>query len=210
MRSSASLARVSSVEAERLEHRAVSLREEIKRLRDSGSGVAPDPVGEFYAWVTRGLVSVRDVGFGFPLFFAFLIEVVSALGPVTIAAYAEATRAMNPAARYDGPQPAMSGHVTTQPDMTGALEAPLGTVLSWLAERAAPTADQRAVSLENLHQDYVHWCGETRWRAASREAFEREFDDVRELPDLAGKIRKFGDRYYGIALVGGERARKRA
>ena len=25
-----------------------------------------------------------------------------------------------------------------------------------------------------------------------------EFDRVRGLPDLAGKIRKFGDRYYGI------------
>ena len=33
------------------------------------------------------------------------------------------------------------------------------------------------------------------------EHFQREFDRVRELPDLAGKIRKFGERYYGIALT---------
>ena len=31
--------------------------------------------------------------------------------------------------------------------------------------------------------------------------FGEEFDRVRDLPELTGKIRKFGNRYYGIALV---------
>jgi hypothetical protein len=35
-------------------------------------------------------------------------------------------------------------------------------------------------------------------------AFEEELDRARNLPELAGKIRKFGDRYYGIALVRGQ------
>ena len=38
-------------------------------------------------------------------------------------------------------------------------------------------------------------------RALSREAFTSEFDRVRELPQLEGKIRKFGNRYYGIRLI---------
>ena len=32
-------------------------------------------------------------------------------------------------------------------------------------------------------------------------AFAAEFDRLRELPALRGKIRKFGTRYFGIALT---------
>jgi hypothetical protein len=35
----------------------------------------------------------------------------------------------------------------------------------------------------------------------SREAFAEEFDSVREIPDLAGNVRKHGNRYYGITFV---------
>jgi hypothetical protein len=35
----------------------------------------------------------------------------------------------------------------------------------------------------------------------SRQAFAIEFDRVREVPQLEGKIRKFGSRYYGIRLI---------
>ena len=75
-----------------LEPRIAALRLQIAEMREGGATGAADPVGEFYAWATRGLLSVRDVGFGFPLFFALLIEVVSAFGPITIARYAELTR----------------------------------------------------------------------------------------------------------------------
>jgi hypothetical protein len=62
-------------------------------LRERGGTLPPDPVGQFWAWYTRGLVTVADVGFGLPLFFALMIELVSAFGPLGIVAYAEATRA---------------------------------------------------------------------------------------------------------------------
>jgi len=45
-----------------------------------------------WAWVTRGFISVQSVGFGLPLFFALMIEMVSAFGPLGIVSYAEATR----------------------------------------------------------------------------------------------------------------------
>jgi hypothetical protein len=32
------------------------------------------------------------------------------------------------------------------------------------------------------------------------------FDRLREMPELNGKIRKFGHRYYGIAVRGGAHA----
>ena len=35
--------------------------------------------------------SVRDVGFGFPLFFALMIEIVTAFGPITLVRFAELT-----------------------------------------------------------------------------------------------------------------------
>jgi hypothetical protein len=79
-------------EATELRQRADLLRKQVNALRGSGSALAPDPIGEFYAWLTRGVLSVRDVRFGFPLFFALLIEVVSAFGPITITRYVELTR----------------------------------------------------------------------------------------------------------------------
>ena len=170
-------------------------------MRDRGGSIAPDPVGEFYAWLTRGFVSVRDVGFGFPLFFALLIEVVSAFGPLTIAAYAEASR--------PGDEPTlMARHGSPWPALTGSGGPWLGTSnrktdtwccgLPSVPHRSAATA---AIGIEELHADYAAWCAERGLRAGSVAFFEAEFDRVRDLPDLAGKIRKFGDRYYGVGLV---------
>jgi hypothetical protein len=41
------------------------------------------------AWLTREFVTVTPVGFGLPLFFALVIELVSALEPLGIVAYGE-------------------------------------------------------------------------------------------------------------------------
>jgi hypothetical protein len=182
-------------EAKSLEGRAALLRDQIVKLRERGGSVAADPVGEFYAWLTRGLVSVRDVGFGFPVAFALLIEIVSAFGPITIAGYADATR-RDMVGRV-GPHPDVARHGGTRPAVAAIAAGETSAVLSWIAERALPTNDNRAVGIEELHEDYVQWSSEPMPIAR----FQREFDRVRELPDLAGKIRKFGDRYYGIALV---------
>ena len=192
-------------EANKLKERASALRDQVIALRDCGGSIAPDPVGEFYAWITGGIVSVRDVGFGFPLFFALLIEVVSAFGPLTIAAYAEATRA---AARdqlvvESAPKLAIAGHDQLRLATAGLSEPEDGQVVLWLAERAVPMSGNSAIGIEELHADYAHWCGERGFRAESMPHFEEEFDRVRRLPDLEGKTRKFGDRYYGVGLARG-------
>ncbi len=189
--------RAAASEAKDLEVRASALRDQVIALRDRGGAIAPDPVAEFYAWITRGIVSVRDVGFGFPLFFALLIEVVSAFGPLTIAGYAEASRV---GARSE-PKLAIVGHDRLQPARAGQSKPEDGHVVSWIAERAVPMGGNSAIAIEELHADYTLWCAENELRAGSIALFEEEFDRVRDLPDLAGKIRKFGDRYYGVGLV---------
>ncbi len=73
--------------------RLAELRAKARELRERGAATAADPVAELFAWMSRGLVSVRDVGFGFPVAFALLIELVSAFGPIGIATYAAATQA---------------------------------------------------------------------------------------------------------------------
>ena len=148
------------------------------------------------AWVTRGLVSVRDVGFGFPLFFALLIEAVSAFGPATIVAYADATRGGNGV-----PGPAMAGADAVRHAAAGYGEPEDGNVVMWVVARAVPVAGNRAIAIDDLHADYALWCADNALPAAPTAHFEAEFDRVRGLPDLAGKIRKFGDRYYGIGLA---------
>lgn len=191
-------------ETERLDEHAASLRDEIAQLRAQGATIAPDPVGEFYAWLSRGFVSVRDVGFGFPLFFALLIEAVSAFGPLTVAAYADATR--RAATGHDAPMRAVTRYDTPWQAAARPDAADDSPMILWMAERAAPTGGNRAIGAADLHADYAGWCAEKGMAAEDLETFERAFDRVRQLPELSGKIRKFGGRYYGIALVGKRRS----
>jgi len=186
--------RAAAEERSRLESRKDSLRLQIRKLRDTGGSIAADPVAELFAWLSRGQLSVRDIGFGFPLVFAFLIEIVSAFGPAGIVAYAEATK--------------RSGS-TTQPDMArsgellpaAASDDEQGRVVKWMADRTEPTEDTSAITIDELHSDYEVWCFGKGARAAALDGFATEFDRVREVPQLAGRIRKFGSRYYGIGLV---------
>lgn len=94
-----------ALEVTRLDERATVLRRTIATLRERGGAAAPDPVGEFWAWLTRGFFSVKDVGFGLPLAFAVMIEMVSAFGPLGILAYADTI--------HDASGPDMSRHVRT-------------------------------------------------------------------------------------------------
>jgi hypothetical protein len=186
----------SAMEAEALEARATALRRALAGLRESGGAVAPDPVAEFYTWLTGGFVGARDVGFGFPLFFALLIEAVSTFGPATIVAYAEASRPT----RGGAARQAVTSH--GEPKLVAAWRDGLQqSVLEWIAARAVPTASNRALGLSDLYADYVLWCSTGVREVTVAPLFEEAFDAARQLPELHGKIRKFGHRYYGIDLV---------
>lgn len=79
-------------------------------------------------------------------------------------------------------------------------------LILWIVERAAPIGGNRAVGVADLHADYASWCAGKGMTPEDLDAFERAFDRVRQLPELSGKIRKFGGRYYGIALIGQQRS----
>lgn len=70
-----------------------------------------------------------------------------------------------------------------------------------MADRTEPTGDTSAITIDELQADYEVWCFGKGLRAIALDAFAIEFDRVREVPQLDGKIRKFGSRYYGIGLV---------
>jgi hypothetical protein len=183
-----------AVEALRLEERAARLRQQVVALRERGGSAAPDPVGEFWAWITRGSLSVKDVGFGLPVAFALMIEMVSAFGPLGIASYAEATRSVTErdASRQVAPERVVARSVATGRD---------GRVVQYMAERTEPTSTPTAVGVEQLYSDYEVWCLSNTQRPVSQQEFIDEFDRVRQSPQLAGKIKKFGTRYFGIAFV---------
>jgi hypothetical protein len=191
-----------AVEAARLEARLRALRQQVNALRHRGGSAAPDPVGEFWAWLTRGWLSVKDVAFGLPLFFALMIEMVSAFGPVGIAAYAEATRpapTQTDMARPVATQPAIARNVVTQRDSNAWEE--VSHVVRYIADRTEPRAGGGALGADELCADYRLWCLSKTLEPLSDEQFLREFDRLREAPQLAGKIKKFGSRYFGIGFV---------
>ena len=76
-----------------------------------------------------------------------------------------------------------------------------GQVIDWLRERAVPADTTTATVLEALHADYEAWCTGKRCEAGSRRRLRKKFDRLREIPELAGNIKKRGNRYYGIELV---------
>jgi len=180
-------------DASALEADAKKLRARVDELREGGGSLPPDPVGEFWAWATRGLVSVRDVGFGFPLAFALLIEIVSAFGPAVIVSVAAATRE----------EPSVSQHAAARFSMhvPAATVMEMGRVVKWLADRTEPTSVPAGISMHDLYTDYASWCSSHGMQAIVLQVFADEFDHVRRMPELADKIRKFGDRYYGLRLV---------
>jgi hypothetical protein len=145
---------------------------------------------------------VKDVAFGLPLFFALMIEMVSAFGPVGIAAYAEATRpapTLTDMARPVATQPAIARDGETQRDINAWQE--VGHVVRYIADRTEPRTTGAALGAADLCADYRAWCVSNRLEPLSDEQFLREFDRLREAPQLVGKIRKFGPRYFGIGLV---------
>jgi hypothetical protein len=192
--------RAGAEEAARLEGRAAALRIEIAGLRERGSASPPDPVGEFYAWATRGFLSARDVGFGFPLFFALMIEIVTAFGPITIVRFAEVSATATPMSSTVATWRDAARHVPTRPVTGLVTDRVEDRVAEWMSARAMPRSDGGATSLSDLHQDFDAWCGVERLPSCEAAAFAHAFDRLREMPELSGKIRKFGTRYYGIAV----------
>lgn len=190
-------------EAAKLDARAASLRQQVSDLRERGGTLPPDPVGQFWAWFTRGFVTVADVGFGLPLFFALMIELVSAFGPLGIVAYAESTRQSAPKTMSSSVAPSRDAarHDAVRRVDATVIEQESGRVVQFMADRTEPTADPAAITIDELHADYEVWCLTSGVQPLSRQAFADEFDRVREVPQLEGKIRKFGSRYYGIRLV---------
>jgi hypothetical protein len=192
-----------ATEDAKLGQHATALREQIALLRGTGGSLAPDPVGLFWEWLTRGWITVRAVGFGLPLFFALMIETVSAFGPLAIAAYAEATRRQptDDTSRTVAARRAASRFDEDSRSDPIVLHQEIGQVVQYMAERTEPTAEPAAISIEELHADYERWCTANALQPLGRDAFTTEFDHVRELPQLEGKIRKFSNRYYGIRLI---------
>ena len=194
--------RALALEAAELQQRKRLLQGQIIRLRESGGSLPVDPLAELFAWLSRGQLSVRDIGFGFPLFFAVLIEVVSAFGPAGIVAYAEVTR---PDTKAD----IMSRPVAAGRDLTRHVEAHAasehareeGRVAHYMADRTEPTKSPAALGLDQLFADYQVWCLGKQLHALTLTEFADEFDQVRESPQLAGKIKKFGTRDFGIGFL---------
>ena len=78
----------------------------------------------------------------------------------------------------------------------------IGRVIEYMADRTEPR-EKGTLGADELFGDYQVWCVSENLRALSLELFVEEFDEIRESPQLAGKIKKFGTRYFGIAFVGG-------
>jgi hypothetical protein len=186
-------------ERTRFEDRAAVLRNTIADLRVRGGAAAPDPTGEFWSWLTRGLFSVKDVGYGLPLAFALMIEMVSAFGPLGIVAYAET---MRDASWRDTSSRVANNREASQPAATTLDSRGVGQLITYIADCTEPTESAAALGIDDLFSDYVAWCREGKAASLELEEFSRAFDLLRGSPELEGKIKKFGSRYFGIALTG--------
>lgn len=188
-------------EAARLRSRAAEIRAALAALRDRGAALPADPAAELLAWLSGGQLRVRDIRFGFPLVFALLIELISAFGPAAIAAFADGTQGTGE--RQNGTELA-----TACRDELRLAVARLGEprhIVRWMSERTEPVLHGgAAITIERLHADYIAWCATEGIALVGRSAFQNAFDQIRAAREIKGTIRKFGNRYYGIRIAGGD------
>jgi hypothetical protein len=76
-----------------------------------------------------------------------------------------------------------------------------GRVVDWMRDRAIPTENTTATTLEVLHADYAVWCSGRKLKAMTVEEFAEAFDRMREIPEIAGNIKRVGNQYYGIRVA---------
>jgi hypothetical protein len=178
-----------AAEAKALDEQIVQLRVKLLALREQGGTVVSDPQGQTISMLSRGFVSVEQVHVGITLLIGAIVELVSAFGLSGVAAYAEATRM--PKTKPTGKERHVDGAKAEV-----ILED--GGVLEYLAERICPGSG--GVSRNELYTDYLDWCSNGDRETLNQTAFLLRVDQIREEHGLISAIRKFGDRYYGIAL----------
>ena len=196
-------------EGERILSSIDGLKKEIATTRDHGGMVSANPQAEVLAWLTRGYLSAREVGFTMPVMFAGLIEAVSSFG--LWLAFLVLSVPSKPDTKPDTSssvrlEPAQTSSRSTQLVMSSLGEAELveagniESVLSYLIEATAPSAGPGAIGTTELHGDYRRWCNSKSMAALSRSAFIVELDRLRAANNELSGIRKFGDRYYGLHI----------
>jgi hypothetical protein len=186
-----------AVEAVRLETRLAELRPRLDAFRTRGAAQSTDPQAELISRLMFGWISARDIAPGLALLLALVVEVISAFGPVVVAAYADATRVPN-LRQIGETRTVATGRGLSQQAATrrGAQEV----VVEYMAERLAPAGENHGIGADEIFGDYIGWCKGKRYASLGLDDFLAEFDRKRREHDLEGQIRKFGNRYFGIRL----------
>jgi hypothetical protein len=152
---------------------------------------AANPQAEVIARLLH--VAREDAEAWYALLFTLAVEAAA----MSVLVLAETTTAHHCQAEKSMAQPAVVQ--VQQKERGDGSEA--GQVLDWMRDRAVPTENGTSTTLEVLHADYEVWCSGRELKAMTVEAFTEAFDLMREIPEVAGNIKKFGNRYYGIKLV---------
>ena len=183
-----------------LEEAIAGLRLKVDRLRERGGALNADPQAEFLSKLSRRWLSPSDIGLGLILLLAAVLELVSAFGPVILAAYAQTIAKLVPA-DIDFPCIARSPSRPGRPTGLTSDDRTVGQVLDYMAERIEPARNAVGLGADDLVADYQAWCRGAGLDALEPEVVISEFDEARHEHRLADQIGKFGRRYYGIQFV---------
>lgn len=183
----------------RYQGRRAEIAGRLDMLRARGGTAPPDPTAEILNWISGGQIQAHGIAIGFPLVFALLIEMISAFGPAGLIAYVESTRAVGKGSEGASVRAATNlGTLCPAVASSGVAHH----VALWMAERTEPTMLGSAESLELLHADFAAWSQHNAIEVVSRATFQRALDQLCEMPELRSSIRKLGNRYDGIQLLG--------
>ena len=174
----------SAVEGEKLDRRIDEARASVKALRDRGAADVGDAQAHILSHLTRGLFAATDVIAGLGILFALLLEAVGAFGLVGIIAALE-----------------RPGGTVMEVSPTNGNRQPGREIRDYLAERTTPSVT--GIGIGELHADYAVWCAEQGVAPLTRIDFELAVDRERNEHKLHDLVRKFGDRYLGLALKSG-------
>jgi hypothetical protein len=182
-----------AVESARLDARVAELRKRAAVLREQGATLSPDVQGQMISWFTRGFLSAKDTALGLPLLVTAVFEAIGALCPAIVFAVIEGTR--RPAA------PPIERGAAQATQASAKSDASVAVVVDFLDDCTEPRDDGVALGLSELYAEYQSWCQKRGGAPLALPAFAMDLDRERKRPEMKDRVRKFGDRYYGIGLV---------
>ena len=184
-----------AVEHARLGDEIERLRQRVATLRGEGALAARDAHEDFLARISARWLGVANIPAAISIFFALVLELISALAPVVVSAYADAgqgrVRAAAPSEEVDMPG---NGDSRINVGLAEHIE-------TFIVEQTRPAPESVSTEVDAIFADYAEWCAANNEIPLLRAEFTQAVDCYFSGSAHGLIVRRQASRYVGLQLV---------